>query len=225
MGSFLNILLNRFNFRLDEFFCVYYDLKNESGKVYKTFPITIGIDFILQLLGVESSAITPYTPIPNIDVLIRGFFESKFLGKESFYISEDNTYVGPEDYFGCELFKNVVSRILTNENFKAYDYSPEKSLEEIERFQFKKWKALSGDFHEVAKSKSEYTASVLISNKLSDSLILEITNLKDPEEIKDFRKRFEYSVSQKEDYDFFMLSSSEDTIRKRAEACYGSFKT
>lgn len=216
----INILLNRFNFRFDEYNLVNYDLKNEHSEIFRTFNLNQSLSLACKLLDIEEHGypLSLHGNMQNIGQMVQLLMASDYIGKDTFYIDENNNYTGPADYFGCRLFEDIVFHLRTDSAYTKPDYPThaKKTPDAIWKAQYKIWQSIGGA-QELVLAKESYQADRIISSKLTNSLISEITGKDHPDVLAKFRKMFEDKVSETEDFQFFMLSSSEDTVRARAQ--------
>jgi hypothetical protein len=214
----IKILLNKFGFDFTDEAKFQFKLM-EGESVYKTYEVATGLDSLYKLLG-TSSRNAPYM----FNFTKRSEFAdwamgSRYIGKSTFDIDEHNNYVGPVDYYGSSLYRELVHIIREKYVSDADKATPEVLPETIRKYQNKFWEARSVyEYKKMLKDMAVYQERKIIRNKFTDTMIMEVTGTNNKEEIDSFKLRFENHISNSEDFSFFLLSSSEDTIREKIAA-------
>jgi hypothetical protein len=218
MREFFNIILNQYNFEVSEFFDLEYLLPTSEGKV--KYSLHTGMESVTKIMGTPHKATYGYSPyygFTDVASLVKWLFESKYIGKSTFYINEQNVYTGPENYFRNVLFQDVVNYIIAHPTSTAFQSSktdPVLSADKIEKAQLNYWSTtVKRSYPEMIARKQILQSNEMLNQKLSDSLIKEIVG--SDVNVKTERSKFKDFVSGKEDFEFFVLSSSEETLRKR----------
>lgn len=207
-----NILLRGSGFYVDEQLDTYF--KSESGREFRVGDMG---ETPAKLLGMKQSVYTQqtYSSFRNIDELTDWFMQCRFVNLASFHFNTEKQYVGPDDYFGSELFQKIVENIQS----RAMNTLDTTSMltATIKRKQLEWWQASNSRTYKAYTDGVESEKrNALINSKLTDELIREIvSNEADDIFIKSFRSSFESAVAEKEDFTFFVLSSSEETLKNR----------
>jgi len=213
----VNILLRGSGFYVDEKLETYF--KSESGREFKVSSMG---ETPLRLLGMRQSAFSNalYGYWRNISEVTDWFLGSRFVNLASFHFNAEKQYVGPADYFGSELFQKIVENIQSRGITTLDNTSMLPAT--IKRKQLEWWYEANSSTHKAYTDGVEADKrNALISSKLTDDLIKEVvSNEADDIFIKSFRSRFEADVSEKEDFTFFVLSSSAETIKNRMSESY-----
>lgn len=214
MKKLFNILLDKFGFSIDEYGVVSYNLK-EGSEIYKSFAVAHpGFDCLTKILGTPRNMGSHGYFRTELEVA-NWVMASRYIGKSTFDIDESNNYVGPADYYGSSLFERIVNILRTGSGFDDQE-KPSVLPPTIQKYQFKYWQEqASVSYRAMVNERTGFQARQMIRTKLSDSLISEATGILNLNEVKKFRTTFETSISQKEDFTFFVLSSSEETIKEK----------
>lgn len=207
-----NILLRGTGFYIDERLDTYF--KAESGREFKVAAMG---DTPARLLGMKQTSYShqTYSTFRNMNELTDWFLECKFVNLASFHFNAQKEYIGPDDYFGSELFQKIVENIQSRP-MSTLDNSAMQPPT-IKRKQFEWWsEANHTTYLQYVRGIEADKRNTLINSKLTDELIRDAMNGETDEVfIKVFKATFEETVSEKEDFMFFVLSSSEETLKNR----------
>ena len=212
-GEFLkviNILYKPFGYELHNSTMLYYNLRN-GDDVYKEYKINSGTEVMCKMLGTNYRNI--YSFFRTKKAMLDWLMASRYIGKSSFFIDEENKYVGPADYFGSTLFADLVHLAQTHYNGAGQRHTPETTLETAKKYQFKYWADInSPTLNAMNHDKNNFRTFQMISEKYSESIIQEVTGIKTKTQLLKFKNEFENQI---DDFDFFILSSSQETIREK----------
>lgn len=219
----IDILFSKANISLENghFF---YSLKDNKGNVDKRYTLSNRMDAIHGILDISArgTGYNIYGSIKTPKQLGEWLLQSKYLGLEDFHI-EGNRYVGPENYYDCPLFKEIVTQLVialqNNQSVDAPPASPtrevhKKLMEYLEKYNTAIYKDLSQRSESLSKK-------ALISSKYSFDLIKRVFGSKVSPFVVD--ERFREKISKKCDFDFFLLSSSEETIEAELRKTFPEF--
>lgn len=217
----LKILFNKFGFDLTEYGKAQFKLM-EGDSIYKEYDVASGYETLMKILG-TSMRNGPYQlNFTRRNEFVNWLMSSRYIGKSTFDIDANNNYTGPADYYGSSLYRELVHLIRRDYVSIEDKATPEVLPETIRKYQNKYWE--SANLHSYKKMQGDlgmYQEHKLMRAKFPDTLIIEVAGIDSKEEINFFRKNFESHISDKEDFSFFLLSSSEDTIRERVAAFRG----
>jgi hypothetical protein len=216
MLPLLNILFKPFNFELDDLTCLYYVLQYKD--TVQKYKICANVESVCKLLDLNSgrySRVGVYYSFKGVNSLVTFLLESKYIGRSSFYLNSANEYIGPDDYFGCSLFKDLVFAI--QRDFSVAKHTSDNLPETIVRNQLRYWKDnMTTGYDTMVNARNKLVKEEIVSSKYNLDIVSEITGYElNDTRLPIFKKLFETRISETEDLDFFLLSSSEDTIRER----------
>jgi hypothetical protein len=213
------ILLNRFGFELDENAIIKYKLRNGS-EIFKEYTLLQSLEATSKFLGLPTkNGNNPYYGFHSLNALVNWFMSSKYIGKSTFYIDDANEYVGPEDYFESQLFKEIVQNIQTRYANNSDKNTPDVLPETITKYQMKYWQEVRPtEYRQMILDAETFQRQALIGEKYNSEIIREITGLTSATQLSAVIKRFEQKA-EKTGLEFFVLSASEDTIRQRLIEC------
>lgn len=180
-----------------------------------------------RLLGIGPKAfpnIVYYGRYSNVGELVTALLESKSLDISNFYLTPEKEYVGPADYFGSETFKEAVEFLRKpNVNFDTCSMLPET----IQKHQLKYFEMCNlNSYRTLLKKLKLSAAKTILETKYNNSIIQEVTGFEAGDtRINMFKAAFEERLSQKEDLEFFLMSSSEETIKQRLVQYHQSLAT
>lgn len=212
-GEFLkviNLMLKPYGFELSDSTMMYYVLKN-GDDIYKDYKVNAGTEVMCKMLGTNYRNI--YSFFRTKKAMVDWLMASRYIGKSSFFIDEDNKYIGPADYFGSTLFADMVGIIQTHYNGSDQRHTPETMPETVKKYQFKYWEAANkATYNAMDHDKNNFRTFQMIGEKYSESLIKEVTGIETKTQLLKFKNEFENQI---DDFDFFILSSSQETIREK----------
>jgi hypothetical protein len=224
-GEFLKVVqhfIRKFGFDVDYMGRTEFILKDEDEEYKRYLVNTSNMETITKLLGASTKNYGSYGYFRSRMEIAQWFMGSKYISKSSFDIDEDNNYVGPADYYGSRLFKELVEIIRTK--YADHRHTPESLPETIRKYQMKLWQERNPNTHKAMISDStNFKELKMIRAKYNDDLITEVTGVTEPEAVGIVKKAFEKHISQKEDFAFFVMSSSDETIREKLTSYRQSF--
>lgn len=216
LGKVLTILLRKYGFEMDRIYNIKFSLKYKDAE-YKKLDVVMFNETPYQLMGLLYKG---YSPNPNYmfnNVLeIRNWFmNSKFIAKESFFINKDNKYVGPAEYLEIPLFKDLVDLLMDPKDPHYNKFEIIATDESLRKAQEKVLYASSrGTLTEIENIRKELIHKELTGEKYSDAIIKEICPVKSASAMKSFRSGFETHISKSIPFEFYLLSTSADTIKQ-----------
>lgn len=210
-----DILLAKYGFVQDDSLTVKY-VRKEEGKENEEYVIGQG-EVAFRLLGFSYkgySNIVYSGRYKDVADVVRQLLESKFIDIESFYVTPEKEYIGPADYFNSPVFKEAVEYLQKPE--LSYELST-MLPETIGKQQMKYFESANPNGYNMLIKKLETEiASNILNSKYNDYIVQEITGYKEGDtRIKMFKEAFEQRISLKQDFEFFVMSSSGDTIKQR----------
>jgi hypothetical protein len=211
-GELLNILCKPRNYRatMNGF---QYELKNPQGGVHKVYTIASSIA-ALSLFGLKEHGHTGFfNGFQNLNSFISWLMKSRHIGYSSFYIDKNFEYTGPAEYMQVPLFRDIVAKLIEFNSIPSmweYRATPTVLKETISRIEKSVW-GNSGDWNEMEKEKSNMVFGEAIGRRYDSKYIMQLFNV-DEKNVREIKIGFERHLSKTMDPEFFLLSSSEETI-------------
>jgi hypothetical protein len=161
-----------------------------------------------------------YANFRNIGDIVTWILKGKYVSFSDFHMNEAKQYTGPDDYFGCDMFRQAVEFLRTAdwESLTTPTSLPVTS----NKHRLKLWEGWNpGSYREYTTMSENRVKYSLIGAKYNDAVIQEVTGLdSDTIPFKTFKPAFEAEISAKQDFEFFLLSSSEETIKSKIQETY-----
>jgi hypothetical protein len=213
----INIVLKSSGFKIgSESLYLEYE-ENIPGRGPVSFNVAHSADLVFKALGMSGRAFSDmlYSRYRDAGEITSWLLTGKYISFNNFFLDENKRYVGPGDYFGCDLFRQAVAYLQVSDWNTLHN--PKVLPETARKHMLKNWegwnRATYKDYNVAIEGASKYK---LINEKYNDSIIQEVTGWT-PEDVmfKTFKPAFEQEIYAKQDLEFFLLSSSVETIKAR----------